>query len=163
MKNILKLSLAVLAAATLAACGGGGSSEEPSDKYVGTWLSKCSSYTGNDGGTYYRKLKRVMTKQNAGQLLAKTTQEGAYSNDTCTSSLTSNVYTYNDAQYNIGKVTTVLGAQADEISYTDLVTKAAYPGFMTISNGQWYIATYDPSKGQTTIGGWSSNSPYTKQ
>jgi hypothetical protein len=162
MKKILKLSLAVMAIAALAACGSGGS-DEPADKYVGTWLSKCNSYTGNDGGTYYRKLKRVLTKINAGQLNLKTTQEGAFSDTACSKSLTSTVYTFGDGQYNIGKTVTILGTQADEIASIDLTTKAALPGYMTVSNNQWFIATYDPAQGQTTITGWSANSPYTKQ
>jgi hypothetical protein len=162
MKKLLKLSLATMAIAALAACGGGGA-DEPADKYVGTWIGKCASYTGNDGGTYYRKIKRTISKINGGQLNATSLQEGAYSDAACGNKLTSNIYTYSDTQYNIGKTVTVLGVQADEISSINTVTKAAYPGFMTVANSQWYIATYDPSKGETTIRGWSSNSPYTKQ
>jgi hypothetical protein len=163
MKNILKLSLAAVAIAALSACGGGGS-EDPADKYVGTWLGKCNSYTGSDGATYYRKLKRVLTKLNAGQLTGKSTQEGAYSDAVCSKSVSSAVTTFSGGtQYNIGKTVTILGAEASEIASIDLGSNAALPGYMTVSNGQWYIATYDPSKGETTITGWSANSPYTKQ
>ena len=159
MKKLLSLSV-LASALVLSACGGGGS-EDAADKYVGTWLSKCHSYVGNDSKTYFRRTTRVISKSSATEINSTHVQKNAYSEATCNTIDISNTWTYNSGKFNLGKSVTFLGAISDEVVYTDLVTNATNPGFMTVSGGQLYISTYVATDGLPTS--WGNRSPYTKQ
>jgi protein involved in sex pheromone biosynthesis len=159
MKKLLSLSL-VASALVLSACGSG-SSEDAADKYVGTWLSKCHSYVASSGNTYFRRTTRTLTKLSATVLNTTHFQKGTYSDTACSTLINSDTYTYNSGKYTIGKSVTFVGASAEEMTHTDLVTNEVVPGFMTTSAGQWLIRTYLPTDGLPTS--WSSTSPYTKQ
>ena len=144
---------------TLAACGGGGS-DEPADKYVGKWLSKCYSYVAQDGNTYYTRQLVNMVKESAGVLQASSTAENAYSDGACSNLLSTFSSPYNNNKINIGKETTFAGIKAEEIAYTDLVTNKAFPGFATADSTQYFIVTYNVGSFPS---GWGKGAPYGKQ
>ena len=160
MKKLHFISL-LATTMVLTACGGGGGSDDPADKYVGTWLSKCHAYTANSGVGYFRKSLRVLTKVSPTELSTTYSQPGFYSDAACTNSLGTTVYTYNPGKYVLGKATTFLGAAADEMVYTDAGTGNSSPGFMTASGNQWSLVTY--TAGAALPAGWSTTSPYTRQ
>jgi hypothetical protein len=160
LKHILKLSLAAVAVAGLAACGGGGGSSEAADIYVGTWKSKCYSYTGNDGNTYYQTHKANFAKASAAELALTYTESKAHSDSACANSLgaTSNSAS---ARINLGTEEGFLGAPATYMVYTIAATGEARQGYIKADATQLLFVVSDAT-GQKP-GGWSRTSPYTKQ
>lgn len=155
MKNILKLSLAVMAIAALAACGGGGS-DEPADKYVGNWKSSCYESVSTSGTTFFYVNTYSVTKTSAGEVLFTGTY-AAHSDGKCANSAGSGGL--NGAQMNIGAETTFLGAKSDSIVRTNLVTGEALPGYATSDGNKMYLRTYTPGTSPTN---WGSASPFSK-
>jgi hypothetical protein len=153
----LKLSLAVLAAATLAACGGGDSSDV-ADVYVGTWKSKCYKGTGSDGNTYYYYNSLAVTKATAAELAFAGTGT-AYSDAACTNKLST--FARDAVKINIGAKTTFLGAPADSMVYTVVSTGEARPGFIVADTTKMNVVINNSDGSVAT--GWGSASPYTKQ
>jgi hypothetical protein len=151
--------LSALSVATLAACGSGGS-DEPADKYVGKWLSKCYSYVAQNGNTYYTRQLVNMVKESAGVLQASSTAENAYADGACSNLLSTFSSPYNNHKINLGKETTFAGIKAEVISYTNLVTNLSYPGFAASDNNQFFIVTYDVGNFPS---GWGRGAPYGKQ
>ena len=158
MKNILKLSLAAMAIAALAACGGGDSSEA-ADVYVGNWKSRCYQGTGNDGNTYYYFNNLTVTKLTAAEITFTGTGT-AYSDASCTSKLST--FNRDAIKINIGAKTTYLGASVDTIVHTVIATGEARPGYMVADATKMNIAIAG-STGALPTGAWGSASPYTKQ
>ena len=156
MKNVLKLGLAVLAAATLAACGSGDSSEA-ADKYVGNWKSSCYKDTSTNGNIYYYINKANYAKVSAAEITITATYD-AHSDAACANKLGSGNLTAR--KMNIGAETTFLGAKSDAIVLTNISTGEAFPGFATADATRLNIVSYTPG---TIPTGWGSASPYTKQ
>jgi hypothetical protein len=158
MKKLLKLSLAVMAIAALAACGDGGSSDA-ADVYVGSWKSGCFSYTGNDGNTYYSTTKMNLAKASGAELAGSYSDRLAYSNNACTNRLGA-LDNYAPFKINIGAKTTFLGGSADAIVMT-FTNNEARTGFISADATRLNLVITDAS-GQRP-GGWGATSPYTKQ
>jgi hypothetical protein len=159
MKNILKLSLAVLAAATLAACGDSGSSDV-ADTYVGAWKSGCTSYTGNDGNTYYDNHVMNLAKASAAELAGTYSNRTAYSDSACKNVLGANT-NFGAIKLNIGAKTTFLGASVDSMVYTVISTGEARQGFVNADSSKLNLVVVN-SDGSPPRG-WGAASPYTKQ
>ena len=159
MTNILKLSLAAVAISTLAACGGGGSSDV-ADTYVGTWKSKCFSYTGNDGNTYYETLKINLAKAAAAELTAVYSEAKAHSDSACANFLGA-INAPPTVKLNIGVEETFLGAPAHYIVHTNPATGEARQGYIKADSTQLLLVISDVSGQKPT--GWGKSSPYTKQ
>jgi hypothetical protein len=158
MKNVLKLSLAVLAAATLVACGGGESSDV-ADTYVGTWKSKCFSYTGNDGNTYYQTLKLSLAKAAAAELAASYSEAKAHSDAACANSLGS-INNPSPVKINLGSEEAFLGSPARYMVYT-FASGEARQGYIKTDGTQLRLVVSNASGEKP--GGWGDASPYTKQ
>ena len=159
MTNILKLSLAAVAIASLAACGDGGSSDA-ADAFVGNWKSNCYSYVSTSGGTYYATQVMSLNKASASVLAATNSANTAYSDSACKSAL--------GALTNASPTTISLGA---DITYSGAASKAMV---MTLTDGQarqGYITAsatnlslvVTGTDGKLPTSGWGSASPYTKQ
>jgi hypothetical protein len=159
MKNVLKLSLAAVAISALAACGGGGSSDV-ADTYVGTWKSKCFSYTGNDGNTYYQTLKLNLAKVAAAELAGSYSETKAHSDSACANSLGA-INNAPAVKINIGVEEAFLGAPAHYMVYTNATTGEARQGYLKADSTQLLLVVSDAS-GQKPAG-WGKASPYTKQ
>jgi hypothetical protein len=159
MKHILKLSLAAVAIAALSACGGGGSSDA-ADTFVGTWKSKCYSYTGNDGNTYYQTHKANFAKAAGAELALTYTESKAHSDGAC-ANLLGTIPNAASAKINIGVEEAFLGAPANYMVYTVAATGEARQGYIKADSTQLLLVVSDAS-GQKP-GGWSRVSPYTKQ
>ena len=159
MKKSLQLSLAVLAVSVLTACGSG-NSEDAADKYVGTWKSRCFSYKGSDGNTYYQTRKVSMDKVTGAELSASYSDSKAHSDSACTNLLGA-ISNSPTGKINIGAEEIFLGAQAHYIVYTNPTTGEARQGYMTTDGAQLHLVVSDVT-GQKP-GGWGNASPYTKQ
>jgi hypothetical protein len=159
MKNVLKLGVAAMAVAALAACGGGGSSDV-ADTYVGSWKSNCTSYTGNDGNTYYSTWILNLAKVSAAELAATTSNRTAHSDAGCKNPLGA-ITNYDAAKINIGAKTTFLGAAVDSMVYTVVTSGEARQGFINADSTNLYlvVANNDGSPPRS----WSFSSPFTKQ
>ena len=83
MKNILKLSLAVVAIAALSACGGGDSSDA-ADSYTGNWKSNCYKFTSTNGNSYYGQQLLTFSKASASELAGNYSKGVAYTDAGCT-------------------------------------------------------------------------------
>ena len=156
MTNILKLSLAAVAIAALAACGGGDSTE-PADKYVGNWKSSCYQDTATSGNIYYYINKANYAKVSAGEIMITATYD-AHSDTACASKVGSGNLT--TRKMNIGAETTFLGAKADVIALITVSTGEAFPGYATTDGTKLNIITYAAGG---SASGWGKASPYTKQ
>ncbi len=159
MKNILKLSLAAVAISALAACGGGGSSDS-ADTYVGAWKSGCTSYTGNDGNTYYNTSVMNLAKASASELAGTYTNRTAYADSGCKNALGA-ITNYGAMKLNIGAKTTFLGAQVDAMVFTLLATGEARPGFINADSTKLNLVVVNNDGSAPS--GWGAASPYTKQ
>jgi hypothetical protein len=161
MKNVLKLSLAVLAAATLAACGGGDSSDA-TDAYVGTWKSACySTALANYSGTFYTKRIRTIAKKNATELTASNILDNIYSDAACATVW--GTWANNSpaaGNYVLGAKVPFLGANADSYVLTNSEGNT-FAGFMALNGEKLYMA--DSATGAAPPTGWGKFSPYTKQ
>ena len=157
MKNVLKLGLAVLAAATLAACGDGGSSDV-ADTYVGNWKSKCFKGTGNDGNTYYYINNLGIAKASAAEL-SFTGTGTSHSDAACSNKLST--FDRDAIKINLGAKTTFLGAQVDSMVYTIVRTGEARQGFIVADTNNMNVVIYNNDGSPPT--GWGTASPYTKQ
>jgi hypothetical protein len=159
MKKILKLSLATMAVAALTACGGGSSTPDAADLYVGTWKSKCFTYTGTDGQPHTETRKINLSKVSAAELNAVYTESTAFADTACKQSLGA---TGAPAGYkiNIGAQESFLGAPADYAVFT-FSTGEARQGYLKADSTTLLIVISDNSV--TKPNGWSIASPYTKQ
>jgi hypothetical protein len=164
MKKILKLSLAAVAIATLAACGGGSDSTAHVfniDSYVGTWKSPCYSYVATNGSSYYSIRTKTLAKVSATELSNVTKAENSYSDAACTNLVANFVTNYNLGKYVFdGKTAVFAGMTVDTMVHTDLVNGEVLSGYMLADGKQLYVATY--ATGQA-ISSWGIYSPYTKQ
>jgi hypothetical protein len=158
MKKLLKLSLAAMAIAALAACGGGDSSEA-ADTFVGNWKSKCYGYTSVSGATYYATRIMALTKTSAAELAANYSNTLAHSDSGCTNPL-GTIQSSSPAKINLGADTTFLGAAAKAIVVT-LTTGEARQGFITANASNLNIVITDATGARPL--GWGAASPYTKQ
>jgi hypothetical protein len=160
MKKLLKLSLAVVAIAALAACGDGGSSDA-ADKYIAAWKSNCNSYTGNDGNTYYQTFNLTFAKSTSSEMIGTYSNSIAYTDAACKNSAGAK-NNNSSIKINIGGQVAYSGSQADAIVYTLISSGEARPGYMVADNTKMNIVIAD-STGAKPTSGWGSNSPYTKQ
>ena len=158
MKYILKLSLASMAIAALAACGD--SSSDVADTYVGTWKTNCHAYVGTDGNTYYKTYVSTFTKANSAELTLTHANANAHSNSTCTNVL-GPITAPVAWKLNIGSKTTFLGASVDSMVWTFPATGEARPGFITADSSKLSLVVINTDGSIPT--GWSGTSPYTKQ
>jgi hypothetical protein len=160
MKNTLKLSLAALAIAALSACGGGGDGGgDVADTYVGVWRSNCNSYTANSGATLYERYNLTLTKTTSTELIGNYSNDTAYADAGCKQAL-GNIDNYSPVKYNIGAKVTFLGGTVDSMVRTTS-TGEARPGFMIADSKNFNVVTVNDDGSRP--GGWSTNSPYTKQ
>ena len=160
MTNILKLSLAAVAIAALAACGGGGDSSDVADVYVGTWKSACYS-TNSNTGTVYTKRIRTISKTNATELAGSTILDKVFSDAACvTVAGTWNDNSPNTGKYVLGAKVQYLGANTDSYVFTNSAG-ATFAGYMVVNGAQMYLA--DTATGSAPPTGWGIYSPYTKQ
>jgi hypothetical protein len=160
MKKILKLSLAAMAIAALAACGGGDGGSDAADVYVGSWKSNCFSYVATNGNTYYQTYVLKLAKASASELAGTSSNSIAHSDSACKNSLGS----INDSgaiQINIGTRTTFLGAAADNMVYKLVTTGEARPGWITATATQLNLVVVS-NDGKPPVS-WSFSSPFTKQ
>ena len=158
MKNVLKLSLAGLAIATLAACGGGGSSDV-TDAYVGTWKSICFASTNSP--TFTKRI-RTYTKVSATEMTSSTTFDGPFSDAGCANSAgnwSSNVPSV--SRYVLGAKITYLGANADSYTVT-FADNTQNRGYMIVDGSKLFLVD-TPTTSAPPSGGWSIYAPYTKQ
>ncbi len=161
MKNVLKLGLAVLAAATLVACGGGGEATEVADVYVGTWKSACYS-TNSSSGTVYTKRIRTIAKISATEIAASNIRDKVFSDAACAN--VAGTWTENapyGGRYVIGAKVQFLGANADAYTYT-AGDGTTYAGYMAL-NGAQQLFMADAPTGSAAPTNWGVYSPYTKQ
>jgi hypothetical protein len=159
MKNVLKLSLAVLAAATLAACGGGGSSDV-ADAYVGNWKSNCHSYIATDGNKYYKTFVSTYTKASVTEIAVTHADTNAYSDSSCKNLLTA-INSPAAWKLNLGAKTTYLGASVDAMVWSFPATGEARPGYITTDGAKMSLVVVNTDGSQPT--GWSTFAPFTKQ
>jgi hypothetical protein len=159
MKKILKLSLAAMAIAALAACGGGGS-DDAADIYVGTWKSACYS-TDSNTGTVYTKRIRTFSKATATELASSTILDSVFSDAACKT--IAGTWTDNSPvalKYVLGAKVQFLGANTDSyISTTP--SGSTFAGYMVVNGTQMFLA--DSPTGSAAPTGWGKFSPYTKQ
>ncbi len=164
MTNILKLSLAAVAIAALAACGGGGDSSDVADVYVGTWKSACYSFTNSSGGTSYSKRIRTISKSSATELAGSVIYDSIFSDGACTV-LANRVWTDNSpilGKYVLGAKAQFLGANTDSYVFSNITTPGGtFSGYMVVNGAQMYLA--DTATGSAPPTGWGIYSPYTKQ
>ena len=159
MKNVLKLSLAVLAAAALAACGGGDASDA-TDAYAGTWKSACYS-TDSTSGTVYTKRIRTIAKISATEIAASNILDKVFSDAACAN--VAGTWTENapfGGKYVLGAKVQFLGANTDSYTYNN-GAGGTFAGFMALNGNQLFMA--DSATGAAPPTNWGKYSPYTKQ
>ncbi len=159
MKNVLKLGLAVIAVAALAACGGG--SSDVADSYVGSWKTNCHAYTGQDGNTYYKTFVSTFTKANATEIVVTHAGAVAHSNSICTNVLGEIPAPTGTWKLNIGAKTTFLGASVDAVLWSLTETGEVRPGYITADGSKMSLVAVNNDG--SIPSGWSVYSPYTKQ
>jgi hypothetical protein len=159
MRNFLKLGLAALAVAALAACGGGGSSDV-ADTYVGNWKSSCTSYTGNDGNTYYETYILSFAKSTASEIIGTASNTNAHFDAAC-KNLAGPINNDSPIKINIGAKTSFLGAPADSMVFTFMSTGEARPGFIAADATKLNIVVNNNDGSPPN--NWGGASPFTKQ
>ncbi len=159
MKNILKLGLAVMVVAALAACGGGGSSDA-ADAYVGNWKSNCHSYIATDSNKYYKTFVSTYTKASATEIAVTHANTNAYSDSSCTNLLAA-INSPPAWKLNLGAKTTFLGASVDAMVWSFPSTGEARPGYITTDGAKMSLVVVNTDGSQPT--GWSTFAPFTKQ
>jgi hypothetical protein len=160
MKKILQLFFAMVSTATLSACY----IEEPIDKYVDTWKSRCFSYVATDGNTYFTKIIRTFKNAESNRvtdLEISASYDYAFYDATCsqsTGSVPSNGVS--SAKLTLIGQAKFLGQSVDAVTWTELKTGEVLSGYMNADKQVMYLVTF---KAGETPSAWGVLSPYTKQ